>query len=75
MVTKQERAAAAEKAAAEETARELGRTYFKKDPEALLAHVCRMASALSPDKDIIFAYVDGYISARRQRDEYRKETP
>lgn len=68
---REERLAAIE--AANERAREAGREYFKTEPEAILAAVYRYASSIYDNINEYMAFAEGYIAARKQRDEYLAE--
>jgi hypothetical protein len=73
MNKKQSAIAQATKERALEEACERGRSFFKAEPDALLALIHRMASELYADKDQALAFVESYQQARRQHDDYLKE--
>jgi len=50
-----------------------GSDLFGSDPELLVAAVWREAAKIYPDRDTQMEFVNAYISARRRRDEYRRE--
>ena len=53
---------------------EAGFNHFREDPETDMTTIHRRASNIYPDdKSAAFYYADGYLAARLQHDEYRKE--
>lgn len=68
---REERLAAIE--ATNDRAREAGREYFKTEPEAMLAAVYRYANSIYDNIHEYVAFAEGYIAARKQRDEYLAE--
>ena len=52
---------------------DMGADFFKLSPDLLAAAVWREAGKVYPDIDSQREFVNGYITARRQRDEYRRE--
>jgi hypothetical protein len=71
MTTKKQREAAAE--AALNNARDWGRDFHHMWPEKLMLEVSREASERFEDKDQIMAFYEGYMEARRKRDEFLQE--
>lgn len=54
-------------------AREQGREYLRAQPELLLIEVCRHAAGVYRDGPLELQFLQGYIEARQQRDEYQRE--
>jgi len=54
-------------------AKEQGAELFTREPELLAPAVWREASKHFPDIDTQREFVNAYISARRRRDEHRRE--
>jgi hypothetical protein len=59
--------------AALNNARDWGRDFHHMWPEKNLIEVCREGSERFEDKGQVMAFLEGYVEARRQRDEYLKE--
>lgn len=54
-------------------AEEKGMEFFETEPELLVAAVWHVAAKQYPELDIQREFVNGYITARRRRDEYQQE--
>ena len=50
-----------------------GHALFEREPELLVAAVWHVAAKHYPDRETQMEFVNAYITARRRRDEYRKE--
>jgi hypothetical protein len=53
--------------------RDAGFDLFKEEPELMVAAVWQRAAKLTEDRDQQREFVNAYIDARRQRDEYRRD--
>ena len=54
-------------------AEEQGAVFFVDEPELLVAAVWHVAAKRYPELDNQREFVNGYITARRHRDEYQQE--
>lgn len=74
-LTKKQQIAAVQAAIAEadQEALEAGRLYHKQYPDALLAAVHRHANKTYDTRHEAEHFMEGYVNARRQRDDFNRE--